>query len=149
MKVKFHEIEYAVVGSHINTMPVGNFEVTIEKGSNTIDSIIADATNASVITALDDDGRVIGVYNGYTKLNSVITYDGVTVSVSLLNEDIQSQLNAIMNSVNDIRNDVANQNAIIDRVTLTTQELADSQITQDHAIEDLGEAVSDLTPEEG
>lgn len=144
MKVRFDNVEYDMVGAHVNAMPT-HFQVTILKGEATLDSIVANVQNCDEISVVDDSGAVQAIYRGYTKINAITTYDGNAVSVELLNTDLEAQLNNMANMVAQLQL-VQNQQG--GRIEQVAEDLDSSQATQDLAIEDLGEVVSELIPEE-
>lgn len=140
MKVKFKETMYEVIGNVINVMP-DHFQATVKKEEHTIDEIIEDAVGNDVITTYDDEGELMGTYNGYKDLIAVCTMDGYNVSVELKNTSMQEQINALMATQ-------SSQGNRLEQVADVANDLVNSQATQDLAIEDLGEVVSDLIPEE-
>jgi hypothetical protein len=106
----------------------------VQKENHTMDSIIKAVDGVESIVVYED-GEQIAVYNGYSKL--FVAYylkENDTVSVELSNTDIESQINNLSDSVTEL-------NAVVDG-------LEDSQATQDLAIEDLAEAIDELTPTE-
>ena len=132
--IKFHTAEYEVVTFNVSTI---RFQVTLKKGDATIDSIVADTEDANNITIIED-GETKGVYTGYTNRIAISIYDNDNISVELKNADLESQINALENSIAAVQSDVSSQSA-------TITDLVDSQATQDLAIEDLGDAVSELS----
>jgi len=132
--IKFHTAEYEVVTFNVSAI---RFQVTLKKGDATIDSIVADTEDADNITIIED-GETKGVYTGYTDRIAITIYDNDNISVELKNADIESQIEALENSIVAVQGDVSSQSA-------TITDLVDSQTTQDLAIEDLGDAVSELS----
>lgn len=132
--IKFHTAEYEVVGVNISAV---RFQVTLKKGDATIDSIVTDTENANTITIIED-GETKGVYTGYTDRIAISIYNDDNISVELKNADLESQIAALENSVAAIQSDVSSHSA-------TINDIVDSQATQDLAIEDLGDAVSELS----
>lgn len=140
MKVKFGNAQYTVEGMNVNVSAT-RFQVNVMKENATMDQIIADALAAETITVIGDDGETVGVYNGYTNLVAATAYDTRVVSIELENADVRGQIDALTIAQ-------AETESRLDQVEESTEELQESQSTQDLAIEDLAEAVSDLTPEE-
>jgi len=139
-KIKFHTAEYEVVGINVTAV---RFAVTLKKGDATIDSIVADSVNAENITITEDD-TVKAIYSGYTKRIAISIYDDENVSIELMNTDLEAQIVAIENSVNAVQSTVSSVQAEQANQGAAIEGLADSQATQDLAIEDLGDAVSEL-----
>lgn len=128
MKIKFHEIEYSLLD--IPNATYDHFQATIFKDEYSLDDIFDDIQGIERIEVTDGD-EVVRIYTSYSTFIALSTYylDPETriISIELSNDNIQNQIN---------------------RQGEEIAELIDSQETQDLAIEDLAEAVSDLTPEE-
>lgn len=140
MKVKFGNTTYDIDGMNVN-VSVTHFQVNVIKGNATIDKIIDDALSSDMIIVLNDDGERTGVYNGYTKLVAATAYDMKVVSIELENPDVRSQIESLAAA----QADTAERLNVVEG---TTDDLQSSQATQDLAIEDLAQAVSDMAPEE-
>lgn len=105
MKIKFHETLYNLISTP-NVMPT-HFQATFEKGENTFDSIVTDTLNNDEITVYNDEDEVSGIYTGYTKRIALYVLDGnESVSVEFENENIQSQIDALVESVSTLNDKV-------------------------------------------
>ena len=128
IQVKFNQTKYNAVdrGHFINF----DFQISIIKGENdSIDDILNEARNAETVEIYLDD-TLIAVYDSYTQFKSLFVSSETMITVMMTSTDIMNQLNNISNTVIGMENSI--------------NSLEDSQATQDLAIEDLGEAISDL-----
>lgn len=144
--IKFKTTQFELA-SDVNASP-SHFQASIVKGDTSVDSVIAEAGDSTSIT-ISEDGETVAVYNGYSTLFVVnYTKGSEIISVEMLNEDFQAQIDAISASVSDVASAQSTQDAAINDLAGSVSELTDSQQTQDAAIEDLAEYVAELVPEE-
>ena len=119
-----------------------HMQASILKENHTIDEILVNSNGNEVIKITDDAGNVMQVLTGYTNmyaLNVMNNASGV-VSVEFYNEQLKTNFGQLASRVDSI---AAAQNSQATQIN----DINDQQATQDLAIEDLGEAVSELTPE--
>lgn len=138
--IKFHTKEYELVGNNVS---LSHFQATIVKGENTFDDIVEDVTGVTEIKILED-GETTAVYNGYTTRLAISIYENDNVSIELINNDIQSQLNTLATSINNVESNVETQGAAIADLGSTVSDVVDNQQAQDAAITDLAGAVDGL-----
>lgn len=135
MQIKFNSTLYDLV--EMPNIQSDRFQATIYKGNYSLDTILNDIQESETIQVLNGE-EIVGIYTGYSFLIALSSYYSssgtVLVSIELSNNNTQSQIERLTNEVSDIKESIS--------------ELTESQGTQDLAIEDLAEAVSDLTPEE-
>lgn len=101
-----------------------HLQFNVDKGENLFDDVIRDADGNDVIDVFEDEEK-IATYNGYSTLFVacyVKTED--SISIELINEDIQSQIDTIdrnvedmgenmQSQINGVRNDVENITPIV------------------------------------
>lgn len=126
--VAFNTIEYNLVDD-VNVQP-NCFQATILKESYSIEDIVSDATSNEQITIKEDD-EVIGVYPGYHTLIAASYYknnEDDVISIELLNNDMQSQINTIAEQITSIgevqeahTNNIAELNAEVQDLTPYTE----------------------------
>ena len=140
--IKFNKITYNLV-NELNVTAT-YLQATIEKGSDTFDAIIADTVNCNEIT-VKEDSAVIAVYNGYTKRIAISIHEDDLISIELANTDIEEQINILQAKQNTQANAIESMDNDISNINTNISEITDGQATQDLAIGDLGEAVSELS----
>ena len=128
-------------------------QATILKEANTVEAIAAAFDGSSKIDILEDS-EVVATYNGYSSVLGVVLrkdqtvdHSGTvadTVSVELLNVDLQAQLDALDAKVKRVESTQASQAATISTIDSAVTDLGESQTDQDLAIEDLAEVVSGI-----
>lgn len=120
MKIKFHEMIYNVSGT-VNVMPA-RLQATFEKGENTFDFIATDTLNTDEIIVYNDDEEVIGIYTEYTSRIALYVLDNnEQISVEIENTDLQSQIDALTNSVSIQQTKIDNLNNSVEELTPYTE----------------------------
>ena len=129
------------LASTIN-VSIARLQATIKKGESTVESIVDAAEDVEVIKVLED-GEVVGVYNGYNTLLATVYHrdelmgDGTradTVSVELLNNDFQAQINTLSNTVNSVQAAQTAQASAISSLgneVSTLEETVDGKVSSD------------------
>lgn len=146
--IKFGNVVYDLVYDVV--AEAASIRVTIPKGNLTLADVAPVVQGVEEIQVIGDDGTVLAIYKGYTRLTTLNLYTnyplewgafGPVISIELQCADVVSQIDALTAAQET-------QGAEIADIEEAVDELTESQGTQDLAIEDLAEAVNDLTPEE-
>lgn len=121
-KIKLNNKLYELVNEPNRS--ASNLQFNVDKGLNTFEQIIEDADGNDIIEIYEDDEKV-ATFNGYSTL-FVACYVKAedSISIELINEDIQSQIDNIdrnvedmgenmQSQINGVRNDVENITPIV------------------------------------
>lgn len=111
----FKSLEYQLLSLDVVS---SRLSASIVRGEYDIDTLLSEVETSESIT-VKENGSIIGVYNGYTNLLALSVHTD-SISVELINVDIQTQIDAI----------------------------SQTQTEQGEAISNLGDEVSALTPYE-
>ena len=91
-----------------------NLQFNVDKGLNTFDQIIEDADGNDIIEIYEDDEKV-ATYTGYAAFFCAsYVKDQGTVSIELLNSDMQSQINSIDETLGGVSESLQNQSELVD-----------------------------------
>ena len=149
--VKFKSDVAYKIASDIN-VSFSRFQATLVKEDHDFESIVSDVDNCPEIKVYDESGAVIGTYQGYLSRLAISQYDieigGVpttVVSVELINNDVQAQIDAIGQQIRDINSTQASQSSAIADLGTTVSAISDTQDVQSGAIDDIGTAVYDIS----
>lgn len=117
----FKTTEYELV-SEINRT-ASCFQASIAKEGVSIDELLTELSDVETIT-VKEDGEVIGVYSGYSKFLAVTIHDDI--SVELLNEDIQAQIDALSGEVQEQETAIENLDKKVDDAVNTLGDKAEA-----------------------
>lgn len=120
LTIIFNTIEYDLKDRP--NVSASRFQASLTR-AHSIDEIVEEVSNTSTII-IKDNGITTAVYEGYTKMLAVAVYEDV-ISVELINEDIQMQIDSLGRAVDN---------------------LSDNQEMQEGEISNLNNQVSELTP---
>ena len=115
--IKFNEIPFTVLFSP--NISASRFQVSIAKDDYTLDEILSEVSQSESITMLEDE-EVTGIYNGYNNLIAVSVYpsgESYTVNIELENSDIQAQIDALTQTVNNVQQVQEQQASAIEELT--------------------------------
>lgn len=145
--IKFNTVNFDLYGINVTA---DHLSATVVKGDYTVDDIIEEL-DGTTTTTISEDGETVAVYNGYSKILAVTYYkdyeheDPVDiVSVELINEDLQQQINDLLNTVENVQSTVTSvqnfqnfQSEAIDNLSNEVSGKLDTNVIGD--VEDIGE----------
>lgn len=127
--IKFKTTKLELISSNITAT---RFQATIS-GEVSIDTVLDEVKTSEEITTYDGD-EVTGVYDGYTNFLSLHVQSDRNVSVELENADVMAQIDALTNSVSNLKTTVVENSEGI-------ASLNESQDEQDDVIAEIIETV--------
>lgn len=128
-------MRYIILNNHlyelvsIPNQTISTLQFNVAKGDSTFDQIIIDADGNQIIDIYEDEEKV-ATYTGYATFfcASYIKEQG-TVSIELSNRDMQSQINSLDVNIDNIQTQINN---VIDDV----EEITPTELTQIAYIDD-------------
>ena len=127
--IKFKTTKLELIGSNITAT---RLQATIS-GKVSLDTVLDEVKTSEEITTYDGD-EVTGVYDGYTNFLSLHVQSDGNVSVELENADVMAQIDALTNSVSNLKTTVVENSEGI-------ASLNESQDEQDDVIAEIMETV--------
>lgn len=144
MKIKFLNGESFELQGYDSTQTQLNFRL-YESDVNVMKDMLQDASNTSLIQIVDvneetHDEKVLAAFKGYTNLSAISTEYGVVTSIDYATEDDSTE-----SGFAEIKHDISKFSMTkASKVDIALESLKESQAIQDGAIDDLGEAVSEI-----
>lgn len=146
--IKFGEKEYELISIYKHAERLA---FSIKKGEDTVDSIADTVDGFEDVIEVYEDGELTNTFKGYSSLLAInLTKNsefGTYVSVELVYNDIQMQINDILKSIEDLTSSQQAQVEAVNDLAGLVSDLTDTQITQDMAIDDIATTISDMIEE--
>ena len=135
MQIELKQVMYDL--TDIPNRTSSRLQFSIVKGEHLFDEIIEDADGNETIDVYED-GEKIAIYNGYSNL-FVACYvkEQGSISIELLNEDMQSQIDAIGQEQD-------NQQGQIDSLNSTVNDITPKTMTEIGYIDDTSVTFTDV-----
>lgn len=122
--IKFNTINFELIGINVSA---DHLSATIVKDDYAVDDVIEELEDTTTITISEDD-ETTAVYNGYSKIFAVTYYKNYeyngeaadAISVELINENIQQQINELFSTVQSVQSE---QNSHSETITSLSGEL--------------------------
>lgn len=143
-KIKFANGNSYELQGYDSTQTQLNFRL-YESDTNAMKELLQDASNTSLIQIVDvnedtHDEKVLVAFKGYTNLSAISTEYGVVTSIDYATEDDSTE-----SGFAEVKHDISKFSMTkASKVDIALESLKESQSIQDGAIDDLGEAVSEI-----